>query len=119
MKFTMDFEITDKLKNKYGEDLENQCYANFCVKYIEQLKDKLNYKVEKISTKKQIHIKNEKELKNELESINVDVYRFSMDLVNVKKTIEKKVNFKKTQKQKFQYDIEKMEENISKKNGVK
>lgn len=76
MKFTLDFEITQELEEKFGKDLRKQAHANFSVAFFEQIKDKLNYSCIKMKTTKQKVAIEDSKIKN----VDVNVYRFSIDM---------------------------------------
>lgn len=85
MKYTLDFEITKELEKKFGENLKKQAFANFCVSFVEQIKDKLSFKVEKIKTVKQVKCPDAN-----FKEVEVQVYRFSIDFPKIRE--KKKVD---------------------------
>jgi endo-1,4-beta-D-glucanase Y len=74
MKFTLDFEITQELEKKFGDDLRKQAHAKFCISFFEQIKDKLNYSCVKMKAK------NVDEKVYKIQNVDVDVYRISIDM---------------------------------------
>lgn len=92
LKYTIDFEITPELLEKYGEDLQNQAYANFCISYVNQIKNKLNFTSEKTKGIKQEKDKDDKTKINQKE---VDVYRFSMDMITIRNKASNQIVNKK------------------------
>ena len=97
MKYTIDFEITPDLKEKYGDNLKEQAYANFCVSFVNQIKEKLNFSDEKLKAKKQVkkEINDNGLVKVELVSKDVEVYRFTMDFPVLRKKIKNVNDIKK------------------------
>lgn len=107
MKFTIDFEITPELEEKFKEELEQQAYANFCVAYINQIRNKLDFSIGKIKTKKQ---EKNKET-GILETKEVLVYRCTMDMVVIREKSEKEI-VKKNKSKKI-YGSESKEESYN------
>jgi trehalose-6-phosphate synthase len=93
MKFTLDFEITQELEKKFGDDLRKQAHAKFCISFFEQIKDKLNYSCVKMKAKKQklafessidSKAKNVDEKVYKIQNVDVDVYRISIDMPSIR-----------------------------------
>lgn len=102
MKFQMDFEITEELKEKYNDnDLKEQMFANFCTNYFNQLKDKLDFSLEKVKI-----IKKEKDDKNNLVGKEIEAYRIKADMVIVRVPSSRKTERKLPKVTRKLYDKE-------------
>lgn len=88
MIFRIDYKIDSEKKNdeKYIKDI----YKEFCQKYIDQIRNKLNFKSEFLSildtSNKQTNINDnltEKEIQlEEIQNQTIDIIRFEMEMIN-------------------------------------
>ena len=118
MIFRIDYKIDSEKKNdeKYIKDI----YKEFCQKYIDQIRNKLNFKSEFLSildtSNKQTNINDnltEKEIQlEEIQNQTIDIIRFEMEMINPVISKDMRV---KNEKPKISRKIITKEESIARK----
>lgn len=118
MIFRIDYKIDSEKKNdeKYIKDI----YKEFCQKYIDQIRNKLNFKSEFLSildtSNKQTNINDnltEKEIQlEETQNQTIDIIRFEMEMINPVISKDMRV---KNEKPKISRKIITKEESIARK----
>jgi hypothetical protein len=95
LKFKRDFEITEEIQNLidiHGEKyVEKILFTQYCEQIINSIKNKLNLEIEIVESTKQVL--NEE---NQLEIIAINVFRFSIDEILIKKRVKKEKVTRKT-----------------------
>ena len=90
-KFQRDYELTEEInaiiKEKGEKYAQKQLFANFCMEVVNSIIGDINYTFEKTKSNKQTL----NDTTNKLDSEEVDVFRFTIDKITIKKRIPKEI----------------------------